>query len=102
MANRYTGCKVNRYTGVGPEKLSHLQRSNEIKSLPVSQAHRRALRERISRWRSFLPGSQPLNGGLGGVEPGSTPSGHSGELRSPVPLQLTQHLPQVVNQRFRL
>ena len=36
MANRYTDCKVNKNTGIGPERLSHLQRSNEIESLPVS------------------------------------------------------------------
>jgi len=39
--------------------------------------------------------------GLGEVEPGSTPSGHTDELPSPVLLWLTRCLPQVVNQRFR-
>ena len=57
-----------------------LQRSNEIKSLPMSWAHQRAPREVISRERPFLLRSQPLNGGLGEVQPGSTPSGHSGEI----------------------
>ena len=33
MTNRYTNCKVNRYTGIGPERLLCLQRSNEIKEL---------------------------------------------------------------------
>ena len=49
MANRYTDCKVNRYTGIGPERLSRLQRSNEIKSFPMSWACRRAPRGVISR-----------------------------------------------------
>jgi len=44
-----TGIQLVRYTGIGPERLLHLQRSNEIKSLPVSWAHRRAPRGVISR-----------------------------------------------------
>ena len=36
------------------------------------------------------------------MEPGSTPSGHTGELPSPVLPWLTQSLPQVINQWFRL
>ena len=60
MANRYTACKANRYTGTRPERLSHLQRSNEIKSIP--------------------PRELALNWGLGGVTPGSIPSSHSGEI----------------------
>jgi len=39
--------------------------------------------------------------GLGEVEPGSTPSSHTGELPSPVLPCLTQCLPQLINQRFR-
>ena len=39
--------------------------------------------------------------GLGEVEPGSTPSSHTGELPSPVLPWLTQCLPQVNSQRFR-
>ena len=38
---------------------------------------------------------------LGEVEPGSNPSSHTGELPSLVLPQLTQCLPQVINQRFR-
>ena len=60
MPNSYTDCEVNRYTGIGPERLSHLQRSNEIKSLSVPCAHRRAPRggdlqiEIILPWESAL------------------------------------------------
>jgi len=36
------------------------------------------------------------------VGPGPTPSRHTRELPSPVLLQLTQCLPQVINQWFRL
>jgi len=54
-----------------------------------------------SRKKSFFGGSQPLNGGLGEVEPGSTPSDHTGELPSPVLPWLNQCLPQVINQSFR-
>ena len=43
-----------------------------------------------------------LKWGLGEVEPGSTPFCHTSQLPSPVLLWLTQSLPQVVNQRFRL
>ena len=59
MANRHTDCKVNRCRS---REIIVLHRSNEIKSLPVSWARRRAPRGVISRERSFLPGSQPLNG----------------------------------------
>jgi len=48
-------------------------------------------REILPQWQSAL------KGGLGEVEPGSTLSCHAGELPSPVRLQLTQCLPQVVN-----
>ena len=51
--------------------------------------------EILPQWQSVL------KWGIGVVEPGSTPSGHTGELPSPVLLRLTQCLPQVVNQRFR-
>ena len=102
MANRYTDCKVNRYTGIGPERPLHLQRNNEIKSLPMSQAHRRAPREVISRQRSFLIGSQPLNGVQEMWSLASPLPVTQVKLHSPVPLQLTQRSPQVVNQRFRL
>ena len=43
-----------------------------------------------------------LKWGLGGVEPGSTPSGHTAELPAPVLPWLTQSLSQVITQRFRL
>jgi len=34
----------DRYTGIGPERLLCLQRSNEIKSLPISWVRARAPR----------------------------------------------------------
>ena len=52
--------------------------------------------ETLPEWQSALKWS------LGEVEPGSTPSGHTGELPSPVLPWLTQCLPQLVNQRLRL
>ena len=48
--------------------------------------------EILPQWQSAL------KWGLGEVQPGSTPSGHTAELPSPVLLWLTQCLPQVVNQ----
>jgi len=51
--------------------------------------------EILPQWQSAL------KWGLAEVQPGSTPSGHTAELPSPVLLQLTQCLPQVVNQRLR-
>ena len=57
---------------------------------------------RSDLWKEILPQWQSaLKWGLGEVEPGSTPSGHTGELPSPVLPQLSQCLPQVINQRFR-
>ena len=53
-------------------------------------------KEILPQWQSAL------KWGLGEVEPGSTPSGHTGELPSPVLPWLTQCLPQVINQWFRL
>jgi len=52
--------------------------------------------ETLPEWQSALKWS------LGEVEPGSTPSGHTGELPSPVLPWLTQCLPQLVNRRLRL
>ena len=52
-------------------------------------------KEIIPQWQSAL------KWGLGEVQPGSTPSGHTAELPSPVLPRLTQCLPQVINQRFR-
>ena len=75
-----------------------------MESLPASWAHQKRLpeeQEAISRERSFPSSSQPINGGLGGVETASMPSSHTGELPSSVLPRLSQCLPQVVNQRFR-
>ena len=52
--------------------------------------------------QEILPQWQPaLKWGLREVEPSSTPSGHTGELPSPVLPQLTLSSPQVMNQWFR-
>ena len=59
------GKQVYRYW---TREIIVLQKKNEIKILPASWVRGRAPRGRISSWRSFLPGSQPLN------------SGHSGEI----------------------
>jgi len=57
---------------------------------------------RIKLQRKTLPqGQSALKWGLGEEQPGSTPSGHTGELSSPVLPQLTQCLPHVVYHRFR-
>jgi len=52
-------------------------------------------KEIISQWQSALKWGQ------GEVQPGSTPSGHTAELPSPVLLWLTQCSPQVINHKFR-
>jgi len=64
-----TASKKNNCSVYGKQVYRHwtreiiaLQRSNQIKILPVSQACERAPRGVISRERSFLLGSQPLNG----------------------------------------
>ena len=54
----------------------------------------------ISR-KNFPQWQSALKWGPGEVQPGSTPSGHTGKLPSPVLLQLTQCSPQLINQRFR-
>lgn len=41
--------QIVRYTGIEPERLLRLQKSNEIKSLPVPWACRRASRGATSR-----------------------------------------------------
>jgi len=53
-------------------------------------------KEILPQWQSAL------QWGLGEVQPGSSPSGHAAELPSPVLPWLTQCLPQVISQRFRL
>ena len=52
--------------------------------------------------QEILPQWQPaLKWGQREVQPGSTPSGHTAELPSPVLPGLTQSFPQVINQWFR-
>ena len=92
---RYT---ANRYW---TREIITLQRSNEIKSIPVSWAHERAPGGVISRQKSFLLGSQALNGVQEEWSQAPPLSVTQVKLRSPVLLQLTQRSPQVVNQRFR-
>ena len=54
-------------------------------------------------WKEILPQWQSaLKWGLREVQPGSTPSGHTAELPSPVLPGLTGSFPQVLNQWFRL
>ena len=63
--------------------------------LAVENSKRRDLQKEI------LPQWQlALKWGLGEVEPGCTPSSHTGGLPSPVLPGLTQSLPQVINQWF--
>ena len=53
--------------------------------------------------RTNLPQQQSaLKWGLRKLQPGFTPSSHTGKLPSPVLPWLTQCLPQVINQWFRL
>jgi len=52
-------------------------------------------KEILPQWQSALKWGQ------GEVEPGSTPSGHTGELPSPVLTGLTRSFHQVLTQRFR-
>jgi len=57
---------------------------------------------RSDLWKEILPQWQSaLKWGLGEVEPGSTPSGHTGELSSPVLPGLSWSFPHVLNQWFR-
>ena len=49
-------------------------------------------KENLPQWQTAL------KWGLGEVQPGSTPSGHTAELPSPVLPGLTQCSPQVINQ----
>jgi len=53
-------------------------------------------KEILPQWQSAL------KWGLGEVEPVSTLSSHTGELPSPILPWLSQCLPQVIYQRFRL
>ena len=58
--------------------------------------------QRRSLQKESLPqGKSALKWGLGEVQPGSTPSGHTAELPSPVLPWLTEFFPQVINQWFR-
>ena len=50
----------------------------------------------------FPYGQSALKWGLREVQPGSTPSGHTAELPSPVLPGLTWFFPQVLNQWFTL
>ena len=71
------------------------------KVLTGVEAHKNSLRSNLQE--EILPQWQSaLKWGLGEVQPGSTPSGHTAELPSPVLPWLTQCLPQVINQWFRL
>ena len=54
----------------------------------------------ISRKKSFLSGSQPLNGGLGEVQPGSTPPSHTGEMPDSVLASGGQSEVQAMTQQF--
>ena len=54
--------------GKGPERLSHLQRSNEVKSLPISWAHRKAPRGGDLQIENLPPWESALKWGLGGGE----------------------------------
>lgn len=73
----YYECMANRYW---TREIIALQRSNEIKILPISWAWGRALKRNNLQIEILLPWESALKWGLGGVEPGSTPSGHSGEI----------------------
>jgi len=73
--------------------LTHIQGSR----LTIENSKRSNLQKEIlPQWQSALLW------GPGEVQPGSTPSGHTGELPSPVLPRLTQFFLQVINQRFRL
>ena len=76
-----------------------LQRSNEIKSLPVSWAHRRASRGGDLQIENLLPWESALKWGSRSQAPPLLVT--QVKVHSPVPLRLTQCSPQVVNQRFR-
>ena len=74
MANRYADCKVNRYTGIGPERLLH------YKELTHSLGSGKGSKRSNLQIEILPPWESALKWGLGGVEPGFTPSGHSGEI----------------------
>ncbi len=68
----------------------------------MSQAHRKNSQRSNLQKEILLQWPSALKWGVGEVEAGSTPSSHTGELLSTVLPQLTQCLPQVIGQRFRL
>jgi len=72
-------------------------RYQKIPGLQGKASPRRDLQEEIlPQWQSAL------KWGLREVQPGSTPSGHTAELPSPVLPGLTRSFPQVLSQWFRL
>ncbi len=91
------------YTGFIIRKIIVVERENQ--KLDAQPWPRLAVENCKGRdlWKEILPQRQSaLKWGLGEVEPGCTPPGHTVELPPPVLLWLSQSLPQAINQWFRL
>jgi len=95
---KWPTCRATRYW---TREIITLQRSNELELTHVlsSQKGSKTNDHQIEILRSW---ESSFNWGLGGGgEPGSTPSGHSGEIALPYAPVADSALAQVVNQRFR-
>jgi len=91
MTNRYTDCRVNRYR---TKEINMLQRNNENKELTCVLGTQKGSKRSDLQIETLPPWESAFKWGLG------LPVTQV-RLCSPVPLQLTQRSPQVVNQRFR-
>jgi len=88
------------------ERLAQMRRYSKRKGKVLTHLQKSRLTGRTLQGRDLQPEillqwPSALKWGLGEVQPGSPPSGHTAELPSPVLPELTQCLPQVINQRFR-
>jgi len=73
----YTDCRVNRYK---TREIIELQRNNENKELTRVLGLQKSPKRSDLQIEILLPWESALKWGLGGMQPGSTPSGHSDEI----------------------
>ena len=71
------GKQVYRYW---TREIITLQRRNEIKELTHVLGSQKGSKRSDLQLETLPPWESALKWGLGGVEPGSSPSGHSGEI----------------------
>ena len=82
--------KINENAHPHPKLTGKKKKKEKKKPSKQSDLQKKIL----PQWQSAL------KWGLGEVEPGSTPSGHTAALPSPMLPQLTQCPPQVINKRL--